>query len=211
MKYVIQGFAILVLLAVGLWVMWPSADPARTGDTDKGLTASANLPGADIAPPDPSKPVDTMDPALRAKLLAALAARVAQAQAQRATAPDATASEPPPPRSPEWKRELKGFLKSSSRELQPLVLGCVSTALKKNPDLGSSGGSVKLHLQGSPGLGTVVSQVELVGPQGAIDAPELRSCIEEKSFFMRMSATAPAGTDEGGPTVLGFPLMIPGR
>jgi hypothetical protein len=210
MKYVIQGLAVIVLIGLVLWMLWPKDDPV-VGSVNAGTVAPAGpLPGADIAPPDPAKSVDTMDPALRARLLAALAARVALNQQRRVT-PDATVSEPPPPRSPEWKRELKGYLKSTTRELQPLVLGCVAKALDEKPELGTAGNSVKISMQGSPGLGTVVSEIELSGPSGKLEAPGLRSCIEEKTFYLRMNAAPPVGTDEGGPTSITFPLMIPGR
>jgi RNA polymerase sigma factor (sigma-70 family) len=165
-----------------------AAIPATSGAPASGALASRGAPAVRRLP----------DRGAREELLA----RIRQAQRQRASrggVARATPADVPTRLGPPGELD-KDYVRSSVRELLPMVRECYEAAREHTPDLGGRI-AVTFTIEGEPEIGGVIGSSQIDQAQTTVADPPMLECVQETMYAIEIDP--PPG---GGVVTVTYPF-----
>ncbi len=209
MKKIIAIVVVAIVAGLALWMLlpqsepWPGEDGSTASKPDRVVNPQADTPSSAAVAPETGH----MSTAERARLLAAIAAKIAQAENPEVVVDGGAVASQPLPRDREWRTQIKSFQRGTTRKLQPLVRECLAEARKTQPGLATPSNRAVLTVESAPGVGSAVTKVEVLGPNGPIAAPTLQSCLQNQAFSLKLDAAPHAEGAPNEPSVFTYTLM----
>jgi hypothetical protein len=184
------GILIAVAAATVIWLqLRPGPEP-----TAVPVTAPAAKPTEAGQPPPPvAKPrVRRMDdPAGRGELLR----QIREVHAKRQKSAFSSTTTTPTPELPAVKEPIpieKDYIRSSVRELIPLLVECYEQGLARDPKLAGSI-VVDFTIEGEPGVGGVVGESAIDATGSTLTDVAVRECVQETMFAIEIEPPAGGG------------------